>query len=179
MQRQRTQQAQVKKEAVKECGPCRANAFSSCCRVRLKEKYMTVQFARLLTLPRDRSGPTTTVSRKMREGLRSRTNASVHKKALDKEANGSTASGVEGVDSPSHVEKTDYSLWRLRVEHGRQTWHYITPEQATTWPQSVPEKHHLGLETVSTTTKRTEYSDARASQNFPHQRQFYRLPGTG
>jgi hypothetical protein len=76
----------------------------------------------------------------MRDGLRSRTNGSPNKAPKE---NGTIASGVD-----SHVEQTDYTLWRLQVEHGRQTWHYITPEQAKTWPQSVPEKHHLGLETV-------------------------------
>jgi hypothetical protein len=84
----------------------------------------------------------------MQDGLRSRTNGSVHKTALQKEADGSIASGVDSAETPAVIEKTDYSLWRLQVEHGRQTWAYITPEQARTWRQSIPEKHHLGLDTV-------------------------------
>lgn len=78
----------------------------------------------------------------MREGLRSRTGNGVNS---TKEQTGAIASGVE---REFEIDKTDYTLWRLKVEHGRQTWHYITPEEAETWPQSIPEKYHLGLETV-------------------------------
>jgi hypothetical protein len=82
----------------------------------------------------------------MREGLRSRTNGSAANgvKSL-KITEGALATGV---DSFPVIERTDYSLWRLKVEHGRQTWHYITPEEAKEWPQTIPEKYHLGLNTV-------------------------------
>lgn len=87
----------------------------------------------------------------MQEGLRSRANNSLNnKRPSQKEASGSIASDIETPGPPAPIEKTDYSLWRLQVLHGRQTWHYITPDQAKSWPQSVPEKYHLGLETVPT-----------------------------
>jgi hypothetical protein len=80
----------------------------------------------------------------MRDGLRSR--------APGKAARGINRDGAisTGVDQPSAVsiDRTDYSLWRLKVKHGRQTWHYITPEESKTWSQSIPEKYHLGLDTV-------------------------------
>jgi hypothetical protein len=84
--------------------------------------------------------------RRMKEGLRLRAKGDASN-GVDgpKKTNGTIATGV---DQPFSVEKTDHSLWRLKVEHGRQTWHYITREEAETWPQSIPEKHHLGMETV-------------------------------
>ena len=75
----------------------------------------------------------------MREGLRSRTNGGGNGTKTVKES--VNASGVD-------IVRTDPYLWRLRVEHGRQTWHYISPEQAEEWPQSIPDKYHLGLDTV-------------------------------
>jgi hypothetical protein len=46
--------------------------------------------------------------------------------------------------------KTDYSRWRLLDERGRQTWQYLrTDEEVEKWPQSVADKYHLGLSTVS------------------------------
>jgi hypothetical protein len=47
-------------------------------------------------------------------------------------------------------EKTDYSRWRLLDDRGRQTWHYLeTDERVKKWPQSVADKYHLGMPTVS------------------------------
>ncbi|KAI9342708.1 terpenoid cyclases/protein prenyltransferase alpha-alpha toroid [Pilaira anomala] len=41
---------------------------------------------------------------------------------------------------------TDLSNWRLRVEEGAQTWHYLnTDEERKAWPQTVWDKYHLGL----------------------------------
>jgi len=77
--------------------------------------------------------------------LRQRSNGHVVKPNGSKTTIGAVSSGVEKTPP---LERTDYSLWRLKVEHGRQTWHYITPQEAEQWPQSVPEKYHLGLETV-------------------------------
>ena len=48
----------------------------------------------------------------------------------------------------SNDVKTDYSRWRLRDERGAQTWHYLTEEQTSEWPQSTADKYHLGLPTV-------------------------------
>lgn len=48
--------------------------------------------------------------------------------------------------------KTDYSRWRLVNEEGRQTWRYLeSDEENSAWLQTVAEKYHLGLPTVSTT----------------------------
>ena len=59
------------------------------------------------------------------------------------------ANGIVSGSAPS--EKTDYSKWRLRDDHGNQTWHYLESEQdLKDWPQSVADKYHLGLPTVST-----------------------------
>jgi len=106
----------------------------------------------------------------MREGLRSRikdnqVNGGTY---ADKHKNGGAiATGVD--QKSSSIERTDYSLWRLRVKHGRQTWHYITPEEAKSWPQSTPEKYHLGLPTVlhSVTTTHIESTETIGAQYDP------------
>src|SRR5277367_5241697 len=81
--------------------------------------------------------------RTMRQGLRSRTNGTPKRDSLQKSDDSAISTAIET------VERTDYSRWRLQVKHGRQTWTYIDPSQVPTWPQSIPEKYHLGLETVS------------------------------
>jgi len=54
------------------------------------------------------------------------------------------------VTKSSADEKTDYSRWRLLDDRGRQTWHYLKEdEQVKKWPQSVADKYHLGMPTVS------------------------------
>jgi hypothetical protein len=41
---------------------------------------------------------------------------------------------------------TDLRRWRLRVEEGRHTWHYLeTDEEMARWPQNTVDKFHLGL----------------------------------
>ena len=49
-----------------------------------------------------------------------------------------------------HVSaKTDRSRWRLLDEAGRQTWHYMKNDEETRrWPQTIPDKYHLGIPTV-------------------------------
>ncbi|EPS39819.1 hypothetical protein H072_6275 [Dactylellina haptotyla CBS 200.50] len=42
---------------------------------------------------------------------------------------------------------TDYTRWRLKDDHGRQTWHYISEEEAKKWKQSTADKYFLGLDT--------------------------------
>lgn len=44
---------------------------------------------------------------------------------------------------------TDQSLWRLKDDKGRQTWHYLTEEEAKEWPQSFADKYFLNLPLVS------------------------------
>jgi len=55
-------------------------------------------------------------------------------------ANGTVAGAL-------HDAKTDYTRWRMREERGQQIWTYVSPEEAAKWPQSIPEKYHLGLST--------------------------------
>ncbi|KAF3941061.1 hypothetical protein ABW19_dt0204546 [Dactylella cylindrospora] len=52
--------------------------------------------------------------------------------------------------TPVHDYKspvTDYSRWRLKDDHGRQTWHYLSEEEAKKWKQSTADKYFLGLDT--------------------------------
>lgn len=45
--------------------------------------------------------------------------------------------------------KTDYARWRLVDDQGRQIWRYLENDlEHLSWPQSVADKYHLGLETV-------------------------------
>ncbi len=46
-------------------------------------------------------------------------------------------------------KKTDQTLWRLKDDHGRQTWHFLTEEDAKEWPQSFADKYFLNLPLVS------------------------------
>lgn len=39
---------------------------------------------------------------------------------------------------------TDYSRWRLRVKEGRQTWDYLSEEEAAQDPQRPCDQWHLG-----------------------------------
>jgi len=46
-------------------------------------------------------------------------------------------------------ERTDLERWRLLDERGRQTWHYMSSDkQAEEWPQTLADRHHLGLPLV-------------------------------
>ncbi|MCJ1441018.1 MAG: Lanosterol synthase (Oxidosqualene--lanosterol cyclase) [Stictis urceolatum] len=41
---------------------------------------------------------------------------------------------------------TDLERWRLKDDHGCQTWHYLeTDEEVKAWPQTEADRHHLGL----------------------------------
>jgi lanosterol synthase len=58
-------------------------------------------------------------------------------------ANGSTSFNKE-------IQKTDYSRWRLENIRGCQIWKYMESDEANkAWPQSVADKYHLGMDTVS------------------------------
>jgi hypothetical protein len=47
-------------------------------------------------------------------------------------------------------QATDITRWRLLDECGRQTWHYLTTDEAVqAWPQTIADKHFLGLPLVS------------------------------
>lgn len=44
---------------------------------------------------------------------------------------------------------TDHTRWRLKDVKGRQTWHYLTEEEAKEWPQTFADKYFLNLPLVS------------------------------
>ncbi|CAG8585893.1 8183_t:CDS:10 [Ambispora gerdemannii] len=47
---------------------------------------------------------------------------------------------------PKNPQGTDPLRWRLKVEHGRQTWHYLeNDEELRKWPQSICDKYWLGI----------------------------------
>jgi len=49
----------------------------------------------------------------------------------------------------STPEFTDLENWRLKVDEGRQTWHYLTTdEERKTWPQTIWDRYSLGLPIV-------------------------------
>lgn len=66
------------------------------------------------------------------------------------EANGiNGANGVKKANGAHADAKTDHTRWRLRDIAGAQTWHYLeTDEEVKAWPQTIPDKYHLGMETV-------------------------------
>lgn len=48
------------------------------------------------------------------------------------------------------IAATDLSRWRLKVDHGKQTWHYLeSDDEVKDWPQSLIDKYWLGLPFVS------------------------------
>lgn len=51
---------------------------------------------------------------------------------------------------PRIEQRTDYSRWRMRDDHGRHTWHYLEDDEAAkSWPQTYADKWYLGLPLVS------------------------------
>ena len=78
--------------------------------------------------------------------------------------NSKAASQSYGWDPSSVDEKTDYSRWRLLDDHGRQTWHYLkTDKEVKEWPQSVADKHHLGLPPVRCSPGHVFLGDSNAN----------------
>lgn len=71
----------------------------------------------------------------------------------------SSASGHLSRDANGD-EKTDYSRWRLVDRQGRQSWRYLeSDEENEKWPQTVYEKHFLGLDTVSRMLSEHKFQD--------------------
>ncbi|KAI7871654.1 terpenoid cyclases/protein prenyltransferase alpha-alpha toroid [Spinellus fusiger] len=71
-------------------------------------------------------------------------------------------------------ESTDLSRWRLRVEEGAQTWHYLsTDEELAAWPQTTWDKYFLGLPTNAPElpTAKTPLECARNGFEFYHKLQ--------
>ncbi|KAH6575441.1 hypothetical protein BASA60_005028 [Batrachochytrium salamandrivorans] len=49
-------------------------------------------------------------------------------------------------DAATITGATDLLRWRLRVDHGAQTWHYLeTAEECAAWPQTAYDKYWLGI----------------------------------
>jgi hypothetical protein len=69
-----------------------------------------------------------------------------------KDAGGSAKNGSTYAMSASTVlvdKETDLERWRLLDERGRQTWHYLkTDKEVKAWPQTLADRHHLGLPLV-------------------------------
>lgn len=66
--------------------------------------------------------------------------------------NGSANGHLDGTIKPEKgaEARTNLSWWRLNDVEGRQTWEYLEDEdKRQKRPQSVAEKWHLGLPTVS------------------------------
>ena len=69
-----------------------------------------------------------------------------HTKTIDTTYHDTT----EKVGAATIDAKTDLNRWRLLDEEGRQTWHYLeSEEEIKEWPQSIVDRHHLGLPLVS------------------------------
>jgi hypothetical protein len=55
------------------------------------------------------------------------------------------------IDSVETPQFSDLTRWRLKVEHGAQTWHYLeSDEELKQWPQTRCDKYFLGLNFVKT-----------------------------
>jgi lanosterol synthase len=53
------------------------------------------------------------------------------------------------LNSSTTPQFTNLENWRLKVEEGAQTWHYLdTDEERKTWPQTLWDRYHLGLALV-------------------------------
>lgn len=51
--------------------------------------------------------------------------------------------------TPDAVPATDLERWRLKVDDGRQTWHYLhNDNQLKDWPQTDADRYWLGLSRV-------------------------------
>jgi len=48
---------------------------------------------------------------------------------------------------------TDPARWRLRVKEGRQTWHYVSKEEAEREPQQPYDRYWIGTLTVGSETQ--------------------------
>ncbi|CAG8494178.1 46_t:CDS:10 [Scutellospora calospora] len=55
------------------------------------------------------------------------------------------------------IERTDLSRWRLKVDHGRQTWHYLDDDEIKNWPQSAIDKYWIGLPFTAFDTARNGF----------------------
>ncbi|KAF6039424.1 LSS [Bugula neritina] len=59
---------------------------------------------------------------------------------------------------------TELRRWRLRNVGGRQTWHYLeSNEECEAWPQTLLDKHSLGLSTDDLAPSLPPATSAKAS----------------
>jgi hypothetical protein len=63
---------------------------------------------------------------------------------------------INSVKTPAF---TDLTRWRLKVEHGAQTWHYLnSDDEVKEWPQTRWDKYFLGIPFVSDDHLERHYS---------------------
>ncbi|CAG8485666.1 8309_t:CDS:2 [Racocetra fulgida] len=63
-----------------------------------------------------------------------------------------------------NIETTDKSRWRLEVDHGKQTWHYLeSNDEIKNWPQTACDRYWLGLSYDKINDNQKEYSSPKTS----------------
>ncbi|CAG8734254.1 14954_t:CDS:2, partial [Racocetra fulgida] len=77
----------------------------------------------------------------------------------------------------SDIKSTDLNRWRLKVEDGRQTWHYLDEDEAKNWPQSVIEKYWIGLHFESKTFEKPKTAFEAAQNGFEYFKQLQTSDG--
>ncbi|CAG8636160.1 24933_t:CDS:10, partial [Racocetra persica] len=64
------------------------------------------------------------------------------------------------------MKRTDLSRWRLKVDRGRQTWHYLDEDEIKNCPQSFIEKYWIGLPFDSKTFQKPKTAFEAAQNGF-------------
>ncbi|CAG8578046.1 15768_t:CDS:10 [Cetraspora pellucida] len=78
----------------------------------------------------------------------------------------------------SDIKSNDLNRWRLKVEHGRNTWHYLDDdEEVKNWPQSIIEKYWTGLPFESKTFERPRTAFEAARNGFEFYKQLQTSDG--
>ena len=73
--------------------------------------------------------------------------------------------------------RTDLTRWRLNGSNGAHRWIYLSKEDSKQQPQSVPERHFLGiLEVSSTSQARCLENDMKLKLSFHSKNQLLQLP---
>ncbi|RIB00665.1 lanosterol synthase [Gigaspora rosea] len=78
----------------------------------------------------------------------------------------------------SDIKSTDLNRWRLKVEHGRQTWHYLeNDDEIKNWPQSIVDKYWIGLPFQSKTFEKPKTAFEAARNGFEFFKQLQTADG--
>ncbi|CAG8730053.1 31988_t:CDS:10, partial [Racocetra persica] len=68
-----------------------------------------------------------------------------------------------------NIETTDKSRWRLEVDHGKQTWHYLeSNDEIKNWSQTACDRYWLGLSHDKINDNQKEYSSPKTSLEFAY-----------